>query len=121
MNSFLILEAGNMTIAAFFLLIAVIISTRPFVAKNVKKFLFVSTVVVFSLLILGHYKITTDRMSEVKTAFNNNKEIVCENRVHRKAAQSLKISKDLDWSLDGDNFKNPKYTRVFHTSRCIVK
>jgi len=31
MNTFIELEAGNITIGAFFLLIAVIVATRPFV------------------------------------------------------------------------------------------
>jgi hypothetical protein len=121
MGSFFILEGGNLTIALFFLLIALFISTRDFIRPAVKKFIFFATVVIFSLLIAGHYYITTARMAEVTKAYESNKDVVCENRVHRKAAQSQLINKELGWILDGDNFTNPKYNRVFHTSRCIEK
>lgn len=121
MNTFLTLEAGNLSIAAFFILIAVIVLTRPFVAASFKKGLFISTVVIFSLLILGHYLLTSSRMEAVKTAFSEGKEVVCENRMHRKAAQGLLISKETNWTLQGDLFVNALYTRPFHAARCIVK
>jgi hypothetical protein len=121
MDSFLILEGGNLTIALFFLLIAIFISTRSFIRPAVKKFIFFATIVAFSLLIAGHYYITTQRMSEVQSAFDAGEDIVCENRLHRKAAQGQVINSKQGWSLDGDNFTNPEYNRVFHTSRCIKK
>ncbi len=121
MNLFLQLEAGNMTIGLFFLLIAIIVATRPFVRAAVKRFILFTVVIVFTILIAGHYIITTDRMTAVKTAFANGKEIECESRMNRKAAQSVVVSKNLGWSLEGDIFSNPNYERTFHTARCIVK
>jgi len=119
MNKFFILEGGNLTIAIFFLLIAIFISTRPFVRAGVKKFILFATIAMFSLLIIGHYFITNSRMDGVKKAFEQGKEIVCESRMNRKAAQSITIQKSTGWTLDGDVFKNPNFERVFHTSRCI--
>ncbi len=119
MSKFFILEGGNLTIGLFFLLIALFVSTRPFLRKEVKRFVLIATIALFTILILGHYIITTNRMDRVKKAFEQNKEIVCESRKNRKAAQSIKIKKDRGWSLDGDNFVNSEYNRAFHTSRCI--
>lgn len=121
MNMFLQLEAGNLTIGLFFLLIAIIVATRSFVRPAVKKFILFTVIVVFTLLIAGHYLITTDRMASVKSAFAEGKEIECESRMNRKAAQSVVVSKKLGWSLEGDLFSNPNYERTFHSARCIVK
>ncbi len=118
---FLELEAGNLTIGLFFLLIATIVATRPFVRASVKKFIFVTVIIVFTILIAGHYIITTNRMQSVKTAFKNGKDIECESRLNRKAAQSVIVSQKLGWMLEGDLFSNPNYERTFHTARCIVK
>jgi hypothetical protein len=91
------------------------------VRTAVKRFILFTVVIVFTILIAGHYIITTDRMTAVKTAFADGKEIECESRMNRKAAQSVVVSKNLGWSLEGDIFSNPNYERTFHTARCIVK
>ncbi|RUM68953.1 MAG: hypothetical protein DSZ05_00230 [Sulfurospirillum sp.] len=121
MKMFFTLEAGNLTIALFFLLIAIIVATRPFVRTQVKKFILFTVITVFAILIAGHYIITTGRMAEVKTAFAEGKEVECESRLNRKAAQSVVVSKKTGWKLEGDLFTNPNFTRTFHTARCIVK
>ncbi len=119
MGSFFILEGGNLTIALFFILIAIFVSTREFIDKKARRFILFATIFGFLLLIMGHFIITTKRMDGVKKAFSEGKEVICENRLHRKAAQSIKIAKERGWSLDGDNFVNPIYNRPFHSSRCI--
>ena len=121
MNTFLQLEAGNLTIGLFFLAIAIIVATRPFVRPQVKRFILFTTVTVFTILIIGHYFVTTNRMASVKEAFAAGKKIECESRLNRKAAQSIIVSKALGWSLEGDLFTNPNYNRPFHAARCIVK
>ena len=121
MSEFLELEAGNLTIGLFFLLIATIVATRPFVRAQVKKFIFFTVIAVFTILVAGHYIITTNRMAGVKTAFSEGKAIECESRLNRKAAQSVIVSKKLGWILEDDEFSNPNYERSFHTARCIVK
>jgi len=121
MKLFLQLEAGNLTIALFFLLIAIIVATRPFVRKQVKKFILFTVITVFTILIAGHYSITTGRMAEVKSAFDAGRKIECESRLNRKAAQSVIVSRDLGWRMEGDLFTHPGYTRSFHAARCIVK
>ncbi len=121
MRLFWQLEAGNITIALFFLLIAIIVATRPFIRPGVKKFVLFSTVAVFTVLIVGHYLVTTERMETVKRAFASGKEILCESRMNRKAAQSVVVSKKLGWKLEGLLFSHPGYTRPFHVARCIVK
>jgi hypothetical protein len=121
MSTFLELEAGNLTIGAFFLLIALIVATRPFVRPSFKKGLFIAIISFFSLIIGGHYYITTQRMESVKSAFRDGSEVVCENRMHRKASQGIVISQETNWTLDGDLFINTLYNRPFHAARCIVK
>jgi len=121
MNTFLELEAGNLTIAAFFIMIALIVATRPFVRASFKKGLLGVFVGFFVLIVGGHYYITTQRMEGVKSSFEEGKEIICENRMHRKASQGLVVSKVLDWRLEGDIFMNDLYNRGFHSARCIVK
>jgi len=121
MNTFIELEAGNITIGAFFLLIAVIVATRPFVQSSVKKTLFAAVIGLFTIIIGGHYYITSQRMESVKSTFAQGGDIVCENRMHRKSAQGIVISQKTMWSLDGDEFVNPDYNRGFHAARCIVK
>jgi len=121
MNTFLILEAGNLTIAAFFFLIAVIVATRPFVRTVVKKTIFAAVLGLFTIIVGGHYYITFERMEGVKEVFSEGGDIVCENRMHRKSAQGIVISQKTAWNLDGDEFVNPDYNRGFHAARCIVK
>ena len=121
MNTFLILEAGNLTIAAFFLLIAVIVATRPFVQKAFKKALFLFLFLFFTFIVGGHYYITSHRMEAVKIAFSKGDDVVCENRLHRKAAQGIVINQKNAWRLRGDEFVNDDYNRGFHAARCIVK
>jgi hypothetical protein len=121
MNTFLELEAGNLTIGAFFILIALIVATRPFVRPSFKKGLFIAILSFFTLIIGGHYYITTQRMESVKSAFMKGAPVVCENRMHRKASQGLVISQETNWTLEGDLFSNALYSRPFHAARCIVK
>ena len=70
---------------------------------------------------VSHYIMTTGRMAAVKSAFDAGRKIECESRLNRKAAQSVIVSKDLGWRMEGDLFTHPGYTRTFHAARCIVK
>jgi len=121
MNTFLELEAGNLVIGAFFMLIALIVATRPFVRASFKRGLFLAVFVFFGLIIAGHYTLTSNRMQEVKSAFLEGQSVICENRMHRKASQGILISKEINWVLEGDLFTNALYNRPFHAARCIVK
>jgi len=97
------------------------VTTRPFMSKGALKkgMLWVSLVLAFFIGL--HFKITTDRMSEVKMAFNEGKTVICESRATRKVAQSVDINKRREWKLEGDIFVSPNYSRPFHTARCLVK
>ena len=121
MAKFLELEGGYLFIAFVILAVTLFVSTRPFMSKGaLKKGMFwVSLVLAFFIGL--HFKITTNRMSEVKTAFNQGKTVICESRAMRKVAQSVDINKNREWKLEGDIFVSPNYSRVFHTARCLVK
>ena len=121
MRLFFELEAGNLTIALFFLAIAIIVATRPFVEAKVKRFILLTVVAVFTILIAGHYIVTTGRIAEVREAFDAGRDVECESRLNRKAAQSVVVNKKLGWRLEGELFTHPRYTRPFHAARCIVK
>ena len=76
----------------------------------------------FLVVMIGmHYKITTDRMSRVKSAFKEGKTIICESRATRKVAQSVDVNINREWVLEGDVFSSVNYGRVFHSARCLIK
>lgn len=123
MSSFLQLEGGYLIIGAFILAVSFFVGTRPFVGdgKSYKKIV-PYTAMVLAIFILGHYWLTTSRISEVKDRFNSGGAIICESKAQRKVAQSIIIDpkKPQGWILDGDQFISPQFSRSFHTSRCIV-
>lgn len=121
MEKFLELEGGYLVIAFFVLAVTLFVTTRPlFTRYAIKKGML--SVGLFLALVIGlHYKITIDRMFEVKSAFAEGKTIICESRATRKVAQSVDIDKTREWSLEGDIFSSPNYDRPFHTARCLVK
>ena len=121
MQKFFILEGGNLGIALFFVLIALFVSTRPFMPKGSLKKGMIGILAVVTILVGWHYSSTINRMAEVKSAFEENQAVICESRMQRKAAQSVIIKKSLEWSMDGDNFVSPNYSRTFHSARCLVK
>ncbi len=121
MENFFYLEGAYLILGGVILLITLFVTTRPFMSKgSVKRGLFWVTLVL-AIFIGGHYKITTDRMAEVKEAFENGKTIICESRMQRKVAQSINIQKSNNWTLEGDNFVSPNYSRPFFIARCIVE
>lgn len=121
MQKFFILEGGNLVIGLFFVLIILFVTTRPFMAKGSVKKGMTGILAVVAVLIGWHYSSTTNRMAEVRSAFEKDQQVICESRMERKAAQSVIVQKSLEWSMEGDNFVSPNYNRVFHSARCIVK
>ncbi len=117
---FLELEGAYIIIAVFIFLIGAVVTTRPFMSKNAFKKGMPILFGVLASLILLHYYVTTSRMGDVKTAFYDNKTVICESRENRKGAQSILISKEKGWRLEEDVFFNDQYTRGFHSARCLV-
>ena len=121
MENFFYLEGAYLILGAFTLLITLFVTTRPFMEKaSVKKGLFWVSVVI-AIMIGGHYTVTTNRMTEVRTAFENGQTIICESRATRKVAQTVTVEKSNEWRLEEDNFVSPNYSRPFFMARCIVK
>jgi hypothetical protein len=121
MGKFFELEGGYLFIAFVIIIVTIFVTTRPFMSKGSLKKGLIGVGVFLSVAIAMHFKITTDRMAEVKLAFNEGKVIICESRAQRKVAQSVDVSKRNEWSINGDLFVSPHYTRPFHSARCIVK
>jgi len=121
MEKFLELEAGYLFIAFFILMVTLFVTTRPFMGKGAMRKGLLSVGLFLSLAIGMHYKITTERMSRVKSAFKEGKTIVCESRATRKVAQSVDVNINREWVLEGDVFSSVNYGRVFHTARCLVE
>jgi len=120
-QNFFFLEGAYLILGLFALLITLFVTTRPFMSKGaVKKGLFWVSVVI-AIMVGGHYKVTSNRMSEVRTAFDKGETIICENRATRKVAPTVIISKSQEWSIEADNFVSPNYSRPFFIARCIVK
>ena len=118
---FLELEGGYLAIAIFVLGVTAFVTTRSFMGKNSFKIGILSVGAFFTLAILLHYFTTTQRMNEVKGAFQNGGNVICESKTIRKIAQSLTINQKLGWKLEGDIFVSNEYERGFHTARCIVE
>lgn len=121
MEKFLELEAGYLVIGFVILAVTLFVTTRPFFTTKAIKIGMLSVSLFLSFAIGGHFKITTDRMFAVKSAFNAGEMVICESRAQRKVAQSVDVIKTNEWSLDEDVFSSPNYSRVFHTARCLVK
>jgi len=121
MKNFLFLEGAYLILGAITLLITLFVTTRPFMAKGaVKKGLFWVTVVI-AIMTSSHFYLTTNRMSDVKIAFEKDLPILCESRMQRKVAQTVTVQKSNEWVLEGDNFVSPNYSRPFFSARCIVE
>lgn len=119
MDKFLELEGAYLAIGVFILCIAAVVTTRSFVGKNSFKIGMPIVFLALAFFIGLHFYVTTNRMERVTNRFNEGKPVICENRINRKAEQSIIISNKEGWSLDGDVFKSPKFTRPFHTARCL--
>ncbi len=121
MYNFFYLEGAYLILGAFALLITLFVTTRPFMSKGaVKKGLFwVSSVI--AVMVAAHYTITSNRMTEVASAFDQDKIIICESRATRKVAQTVLIQKSNEWLLKDNNFISPNFSRPFFIARCIVK
>lgn len=117
---FLTLEGGNLAIGLFAILAALFVTTRSFMSKNAFKIGFTSVIIIVTTLILTHYYFTSARMNKVKTAFNDGKIIICENKMFRNISRSQEISKNEGWDLKDNILLSPKYSRTFHTARCVV-
>ena len=117
---FLTIEGGNIAIGLFVLLAALFVTTRPFMSKNTFKTGFSIVTIVVTILILSHYSYTTNRMQKVETAFNEGKVVICENKMFRNISNSLEITNSKGWNLKDNIFSSPKYSRTFHTARCVV-
>jgi hypothetical protein len=120
-QKFFILEGGYLIVAVFILLVTIFVTTRPFMPKGALKKGVGIVSLILAFFIGAHFYITTSRMAEVQKAFEEGKPVICESRMLRKAAQSIIISKEHDWRIEGDMFVSPHYNRPFHTARCIVK
>ena len=120
MGNFFYLEGGYLILALIIMLVTLYVTTRPFMGKDAVKRGRGSVGTILALLIGAHYWVTTERMSEVRDAFNRGEKIICESRIIRKGAQSIILSKKLGWRLDGDYFVSDAYNRPFFTARCIV-
>ena len=121
-GKFFYLEGAYLILAGIILLITLFVTTIPFMSKDAPKKGLMWVSIVLVIFIGGHFYVTTSRIAEVKKAFNDGETVVCESRMIRKVAQSIRIQKGKSgWHMDGDNFVSPYYTRPFHMARCIVE
>ena len=121
MGKFLQLEGGYLFIAFVILAVTLFVSTRPFFGKGAVKRGMLSVSLFLAIAIGFHFKLTTDRMNEVTTAFKEGKVIICESRATRKVAQSVDVDINNEWVLKDDVFSSPNYNRGFYSARCLVK
>ena len=121
MKNFFVLEGAYLILGAIILLITLFVGTRPFMSKGAAKRGLMWVSLVLAMAIGGHYSVTTNRMAEVKSAFEKDLVIICESRMQREVAQSVIVQKSNEWFLEDDNFVSPNYTRPFFSARCIVK
>ncbi len=120
MQQFFQLEAAYLVIGAVVLLITLFVSTRPFMSPTAPRNGLLGVLLVIVLMIGGHYYMTTSRMADVRAAFAQDKQLLCESRMLRKVAQSVVVQRSKGWEIQGDQFVSPLYVRPFHVARCIV-
>ena len=120
MELFLQLEAGYLAIAAFALVITIIVSTRKFVQQGLWKKTIPFMLISVGIFIGSHYYVTNKRIIDVENTFNNGGKVICENRAVRKVSQSVTIEKSNEWTLENHMLASPNYSRDFFTARCIV-
>jgi len=119
MELFFELEIVYIVIGIFILSVTAFVTTRDFMPPAAFKKGMISISMMLATMIALHYYMTTSRMDGVKKLFNEGETIICENKMRRTISQSVLISKDLGWRLDGDLLKSDDYERDFHTSRCV--
>ncbi len=119
MELFFELEIVYIVIGIFILSVTAFVTTRDFVPPVAFKRGMISVSMFLFTMIAIHYFMTTTRMDGVKEIFNEGGTIICENKMQRTISQSVLISKDFEWRLEGDLFVSDNYVRDFHTSRCI--
>lgn len=118
---FIELEGAYLVIALFVIGVAFFVTTRNFMPKNaLKKGLFY-TIGILTVFIISHYFFTINRIKNVKESFNNNQNIICENKEIRKVAQTIIINKKLGWNIKDNTFVSPTHYRGFHMARCVVE
>jgi len=120
MKDFLQLEAAYLVMGVVVLLITLFVSTRPFMSKTAPRNGMLGALAVIALMIGGHFYMTKSRMADVRAAFAEDKQILCESRMIRKVAQSVVVQKSKGWQLEGNIFTSPEYSRPFHAARCVV-
>ncbi len=120
MQQFFELEAAYLVMGVIVLLITWFVSTRPFMSPTAPRNGLLGALLVIALMIGGHYYMTTSRMAEVRAAFAQDKQLLCESRMLRKVAQSVVVQRSKGWDIKGDLFVSPLYVRPFHVARCIV-
>jgi len=119
MELFFELEIVYIVIGIFILSVTAFVTTREFMPAGAFMKGMISITMMLATMITIHYNMTTSRMNGVKELFSQGETIICENKMRRTISQSVLISKDLGWRLDGDLLKSDDYERDFHTSRCV--
>ena len=119
MELFFELEIVYIVIGIFILSVTAFVTTRDFMPPAAFKKGMISISMMLATMITMHYYMTTTRMEGVQKLFSEGETIICENKMRRTISQSVLISKDLGWRLDGDLLKSDDYERDFHTSRCV--
>jgi hypothetical protein len=119
MELFFELEIVYIAIGIFFLSVTAFVTTRDFMPKSAFKKGMISVFILFTVMILAHYFVTTKRMNGVKEIFNEGGTIICENKMQRTISRSVLISKELEWRIEGDKFVSDNHMRDFHTARCV--
>ena len=119
MELFFELEIVYIVIGIFILSVTAFVTTREFMPAGAFAKGMISISMMLATMIILHYNMTTSRMNGVQELFSQGETIICENKMRRTISQSVLISKDLGWRLDGDLLKSDDYERDFHTSRCV--
>ena len=119
MERFIELEIVYIIIGIFFLVVTAFVTTRGLMPKGSFAKGMIGVFTVFAVMITAHFFVTTKRMDGVKEIFNECGIIICENKMQKTISRSVLISKELEWTLDGDRFTSVNHMRDFHTARCV--
>ncbi len=119
MELFITLEIVYLVIGIFILSVTAFVTTRDFMPPAAFKKGMISVSMFLATMIAIHYFMTTTRMDGVEKLFNEGETIICENKMRRTISQSVLISKELGWYLEGHLLKSDDFERDFFTARCV--
>jgi hypothetical protein len=120
MYQFLSIELPYIIISVFILGVVLFIGSRDFISPIVLRRGLPGVAIFLVIAVLAHYVVTTSRIIEVTTAFENGNTILCSERRSKMGDRSIEVRKGDVWHIEDGHFVNLENDK-FSISQCLVK